>query len=91
MAEVSFGMDFAISILAVFEAWVVCSSAYSSSKALSNNFSMDSEDERRALRCSSERDVGKSLAKCSLLRNLRNAKRDEERDMDSAMELPRNL
>ena len=91
MAEVNFGMVFAIWILADFEAKSVWSSANSSNRELSKSWSNDKGEARRALRWLSVREVGKSLAKCSLLLSLMNANREEERDIDSTIALPKNF
>ena len=55
------------------------------------SFSDAKDAERRDFRCSSDNEEGRSRAKCSLLRSRRKANMDEDRDIVSAMELPKNL
>ena len=90
-AEVSRGRVFDISILAVVEALDVSSSENLRSRSLSNKLSLVSDEDKRAFLWLSERNEGKSAAKCSLLRNLKKAKIDEERVIPSTRERPRNL
>ena len=90
-AEVSLGMDLAISIWADLEASSEVLSANSRMRSLLNSFSDDKDDERRDFRCSSDNEGGRSRAKCSLLRSRRKANMDDDRAMVSATELPKNL
>ena len=90
-AEVNLGNDFAISMLADFEASLDVFSASSSRSSLSKSFSIDNGEERRAFLWLSDKDDGKSFAKCSLLRRRRNANMDEDKVIVSTIELPKNL
>ena len=90
-ADVSFGKVFDISMFADTEALDVNSSENLRSRSLSKSFSFDNEEDKRAFLWLSERNEGRSVAKCSLLLNLRKAKIDDERVIPSARARPRNL
>ena len=90
-ADVNFGKVLAISILAEREAWVVSFSAYSRRRSLSKSLSRDRDDDKRAFLWLSEREDGRSPAKCSLRQIRRKAKIEEDKFILSTRELPRNL
>ena len=90
-ADVSLGRDFAISMCADCEASLEVWLAKSRISWLSKSLSDLREEESRDLRSSSDKEAGRSLAKCSLLRRRKYAKREDDKDIVSAMEPPRNL
>ena len=90
-ADVNLGRVFAISILAEAEAWDVVFSANSSKRSLSKSLSRERGDDNRDFLWLSDRDDGRSFAKCSLLRRRRKANNEEERFIPSTRELPKNL
>ena len=90
-AEVSLGRDLAIAILADFEASSDVEDASSRRRSLSNNLSLANDDDKRAFFWLSERESGRSLAKCSLLFRRKNANNDDDKVIVSTREPPRNL
>ena len=90
-ADVNLGNVLDISIFAEAEALVVISSANLRIRSLSKSLSFDRDEDKRAFLWLSERNEGRSAAKCSLLRSLKKAKMEEERFIPSTRELPKNL
>ena len=90
-ADVNFSNVLDISMLAEAEACVVTFSANSKRRSLSKSLSKERDEDKRAFLWLSEREDGKSPAKCSLRRIRRKAKMEEDKFILSTRELPRNL
>ena len=90
-ADVNLGSDLAMAMLADLETSSVVDCASFRRRSLSNSLSMERDEDSKAFLWLSDKVVGKSFAKCSLLFSRKKANNDDDRVIVSASEPPRNL